>query len=163
MMDDLSRREALRAIGTSLPAIGLTSGMGQQSAPSDEMRPESSSPDWRGKALVVYTRSSGLSMPMILTECRFESLGDRLFLAGIDQSCRRSLTEWTQGVRRCVAWEAVEGYLVFDSLDEYYSRLHDPSDEQEDAEHLYGLFCQQAHRDRGKNSPPSESLEPDCG
>ncbi|HEY7157929.1 MAG TPA: hypothetical protein VH575_28485 [Gemmataceae bacterium] len=27
-----------------------------------------------------------------------------------------------------------------------------------DAEPLYGLFCQQAHRERGKKSPPSESL-----
>jgi hypothetical protein len=26
------------------------------------------------------------------------------------------------------------------------------------AKHLYGLFCQQAHRERGKKSPPSESL-----
>jgi hypothetical protein len=27
-----------------------------------------------------------------------------------------------------------------------------------DAEHLYGLFCQQAHHERGKNNSPSESL-----
>jgi hypothetical protein len=26
------------------------------------------------------------------------------------------------------------------------------------AEPLYGLFCQQAHRERGKNSSPSEAL-----
>jgi hypothetical protein len=25
-------------------------------------------------------------------------------------------------------------------------------------EHLYGLFCQQAHSERGKNNPSSESL-----
>jgi hypothetical protein len=31
------------------------------------------------------------------------------------------------------------------------------------AEPLYGLFCQQAHHERGKKNPPSESLEPDCG
>jgi hypothetical protein len=107
--------------------------MGQQSVASSEVPPEASPPDWRGKALVVYTRSLGPSMPLILTECRFESLGGRLFLAGIDQSCSRSLIEWTQGAPRWVAWEAVEGYLVFDSLDEYYNRLDD-SDEEEDTE-----------------------------
>jgi catechol 2,3-dioxygenase-like lactoylglutathione lyase family enzyme len=26
------------------------------------------------------------------------------------------------------------------------------------AKHLYGLFCQQAHSERGKNNPPTESL-----
>jgi hypothetical protein len=72
-------------------------------------------------------------VPLILTECRFESPGGRLFLAGVDQSCRRSLTEWTQGVPRWVAWGAVEGYLVFDSLDEYYGRPPGPGDGPEDA------------------------------
>ena len=33
-----------------------------------------------------------------------------------------------------------------------------PWSDAEDAEPLYGLFCQQAHRERGKKSPPSESL-----
>jgi hypothetical protein len=73
-------------------------------------------------------------MPVILTECRFESLGDRLFFAGIEQSCYRSLTEWSQGVRRSVAWETVEGYLVFDSLEDYYRRLDDSSEAQERAD-----------------------------
>jgi hypothetical protein len=108
--------------------------MGQRAVDAADVRPESAPPDWRGKALVVYTRSSGPAMPMILTECRFELLGGRLFLAGVDQSCRRSLTEWTRGAGRWLAWEAVEGYLVFDSLNEYYRRLEDSGDDPEEAD-----------------------------
>jgi hypothetical protein len=131
MAEDLSRREALKAIGTSLPAVSLAPGRGQRPTAS---RAETGRPDWRGKALVIYTRSQGPSMPLILTECRFEPLGGRLFLAGVDRSCSRSLTEWSEGARRSVAWEAVESYLIFDSLDDYYDRLdNDSRDDEETA------------------------------
>jgi hypothetical protein len=104
--------------------------MAQQSAGSTSGPLTPDAGDWQGKTLVVYTGSLGPSMPMILTACRFESLGGRLFLAGTDQSCWRSYVEWTQGVRRWVAWDIVEGFLVFDSLEEYYSRINDPGDEK---------------------------------
>ena len=126
MKDELSRRDALRAIGAGIPAVGVAPGMGAPSGAAAETPSQASQPDWQGRALVVYTRSLGPSMPIILTECRFESVGGRLFLAGVDQSCRRALREWSEGMPRWVAWEIVEGYLVFDSLDEYYSRLKGP-------------------------------------
>jgi hypothetical protein len=126
MTDDLSRREALKAIGGGVPAVTLAPELVQQSSVSTDGRLGVGEADWLGKALVVYTRGLGPSMPVILTECRFESLGGRLFLAGVERSCYRWLKEWSEGARRRVAWEAVESFLVFDSLEEYHSRLRAP-------------------------------------
>lgn len=80
-------------------------------------------PDFRGRALVLYLRGLPLDSPTVLTDAAFETQGGRLFLTGTCQPTEPSMDEWVTGVRCCVAWEAVEQYLVFGSLGEYYARL----------------------------------------
>ncbi|HEY1188560.1 MAG TPA: hypothetical protein VGE74_12985, partial [Gemmata sp.] len=84
--------------------------------PADEV------PDLAGRTVVVFTRGRPLAIPVVLTDCRFERQGGRLFLVGTNQPCRSWLAEWCDGTRRCVAWDAVEEYVVFDSLADYHAR-----------------------------------------
>jgi hypothetical protein len=53
-----------------------------------------------------------------------ETRGGRLFLVGTGVPAQRSVQEWTDGVRRAVAWDAVDEYFLFESPDDYYARAH---------------------------------------
>ena len=53
-------------------------------------------------------------------------------MVGTNRPCRSWLTEWCDGTRRCVAWDAVEEYVVFDSLADYYARQGGPPSEVAD-------------------------------
>jgi hypothetical protein len=46
-----------------------------------------------------------------------------LFLSGTNVPHAPGAYNWTDGVRRLVAWDAVEEYMIFDSVEEYHSRL----------------------------------------
>ncbi len=84
----------------------------------------SSAPSLRGKTVAVHVRNRAGVMPVLLTECFLETRGGRLFLVGASQPARRSVSEWADGVRRAIAWDAVEEYFLFASLEDYYSRAH---------------------------------------
>jgi hypothetical protein len=81
----------------------------------------SSAPSLRGKTVVVKVRSRDTA---VLSDCFLETRGSRLFLVGTSQPAQRAVSEWSDGVRRAVAWEAVEEYFLFDALDDYYARAH---------------------------------------
>ena len=57
--------------------------------------------------------------PDRLKECMLETRGNRLFLVGVSVEVRPEVTEWTDGVRRAIAWDAVDDYLLFDSPDDF--------------------------------------------
>ena len=50
-----------------------------------------------------------------------ETRGERMFLVGTSIPGQKSVKEWTDGVRRAIAWSAVEEYLLFDSPEDYYT------------------------------------------
>jgi hypothetical protein len=80
-------------------------------------------PDFTGKTIVVQTRNRPLVNVAILSECRFESQGGRIFLVGIRQPCSRQRPSWTDGIQCLVAWDGIEEYMVFESVSDYHNRL----------------------------------------
>jgi hypothetical protein len=115
MGGELSRRDAFPTAGAVIAEPPVAA-----SATGSEV---STVPDLAGKTVVIQTRNRPLSNPVVLSECRFESQGGRLFLVGVRQPCARHLRSWTDGIRSCIVWECIEEYLVFDSLSDYHSRL----------------------------------------
>lgn len=111
MSEELTRRDAARLIGLTLAPASLDGSSVERKT----------TPDFSGRALVVYTSIHPLECPLILTDCVLEEQAGRLFLTGTNQPCRPNLTEWADGTRRSVAWDAVAEYITFDSLADYHS------------------------------------------
>jgi len=82
-------------------------------------------PGLRGKTVVVFTRGNSTT-PLVLDGCILETRGNRLFLAGASMPTHKGQPDWTEGIRRAVAWDAVEQYLLFDSPEDYYARAEAP-------------------------------------
>jgi hypothetical protein len=76
----------------------------------------------RGKTVAVHMRDRAGAAPIVLKECMLETRAGRHFLVGVSVPAQASVSEWTDGVRRAVAWDAVDDYLLFDSPDDYYAR-----------------------------------------
>jgi hypothetical protein len=77
-------------------------------------------PSFAGKVLSVICEHADSSQ--ILADSRFEIQGDRLFLVGTvpKQSSRNN---WMEGLPSAIAWETVQDYVIFDSIDDYLDRL----------------------------------------
>jgi hypothetical protein len=119
---------AMSSDGTSRVVVEVVDLSLAPTDPADTPAPKSDTvPDFTGRAVLVWTRNRPLVSPMILTDCRFERQGGRLFLLGTSRSSRSWLTEWDDGTLRAVAWDAVDDYLVFDSLAAYFARWSPPS------------------------------------
>jgi hypothetical protein len=101
------------------PARTAPTGSGAGS-PTDAL------PELAGRLILVYTRTRPLHQPVALTDCYFEWQGGRVFLVGTSRSSHRDAPEWCEGIRRCVAWDAIDEYLVFSSLAEYHNRNDGP-------------------------------------
>ncbi len=84
-------------------------------------------PGIRGKTMAIFVRSSPAA-PILLHDCILERRGDRLFLAGTSIPAHQGQDEWTDGIRRAIAWDAVEQYLIFDTPDDYYARAAAPAE-----------------------------------
>lgn len=124
-MAEISRRDAMLTAGVAVAgAVSPPTGVVNSRAAERE-----TGPVFSGKIVVVQTRNRPLSNPAILSDCRFEWQGGRLFLTAIRQPCASHLPSWTDGARCCIAWECVEEYLVFDSLADYHGRLSSAAEE----------------------------------
>jgi hypothetical protein len=129
MSDKVSRRDAVRALGGVVAGPALASAAAARLAAYNTVTPPVS--DLRGKTLVVKVSSRPLEYPLILGGCSFETHGGRLFLSGTNVPHAPDSYSWTDGVRRLVAWDAVEEYMIFDSVEQYHGRLILPVDEPE--------------------------------
>ncbi|MBW1988715.1 MAG: hypothetical protein JRI97_04125 [Deltaproteobacteria bacterium] len=85
-------------------------------------------PDLRGKIVVLYLVNRSLDHVAVMEDPHFEMLGNRLFIIGTVPE-GTSPNDWAAGVTSNVAWDRVEEYLVFDSLEEYLSRASAAWDE----------------------------------
>ena len=78
-------------------------------------------PDFSGKVVILYLSNSTDERGIVLQDPVFQIQGDRLFLLGrIAEGT--SPNDWVAGVYSGVAWECVDQYLVFDSLEDYLAR-----------------------------------------
>jgi hypothetical protein len=78
-------------------------------------------PDFRGKVLLVYFQHRTSKENGIIVDPRFEMQGGRLFLLG-NEIEDDSGANWLSGLPTALAWECVEQYFVFDSVEEYWRR-----------------------------------------
>jgi hypothetical protein len=76
----------------------------------------------RGKTVVLHIWNRPVMPPVVLTECILETRGGRIFVVGTSLPIHKGDKEWSDGVRRAVAWDAVDEYLTFDSPEDYYAR-----------------------------------------
>lgn len=76
-------------------------------------------PNFGGKCL--YLLLMGNDKPKVITEPEFLTQGGRLFLSGIvpDYPDRKV---WAEGCRCALAWDQVQAYMVFDSLEDLWNR-----------------------------------------
>ncbi|MBI3824137.1 MAG: hypothetical protein HY289_15825 [Planctomycetes bacterium] len=78
-------------------------------------------PSLRGKTVAVQVRGRS-TCPAVLRECHLETRGGRLFLVGVSMPAQNGVPEWTDGVRRAIAWDAIEEYCLFDAPADYYAK-----------------------------------------
>jgi hypothetical protein len=77
-------------------------------------------PDFKDKVVLFYLTNS--EYDTALHNPRFEMQNDRLFLTGnVIEGC--STNDWLSGLIASVAWDCVEGYVIFESAEDYLSRL----------------------------------------
>jgi hypothetical protein len=74
---------------------------------------------FEGKVLVIYVKSHFQTPPMALRNCAFENQSGRSFVCGVGLSTLPAHLDPFAGRRRCIAWDAVESYLICDSVEDY--------------------------------------------
>lgn len=78
-------------------------------------------PQFAGKVLSVVC--AGEDTGQLISNPAFEEQGERLFLVGVVPK-DSSRDNWMEGLPCAVAWETVQDYVVFASMDDYLTRLH---------------------------------------
>ncbi len=86
-------------------------------------------PDFTGKVVAVYLANRPEEHTVVLQSPTFQIQADRLFLVG-EFAESTTANDWAAGVTTAVAWDHVEQYLVFDNVEEYFSRLSQAWDKQ---------------------------------
>ncbi len=82
---------------------------------------EDTLPDLSGRIVVLYLHGRRDPDGSVLQDASFQRQGGRLFLVGkIPEGV--SANDWVQGIESAVAWDRVEEYLVFGSLEDYRAR-----------------------------------------
>jgi hypothetical protein len=77
-------------------------------------------PTFTGKILSVLSANEDTSQ--IIADAKLEIQGGRLFLVGTVPK-GGSRVDWMLGLRSAIAWDMVQDYVVFDSLEDYQKRL----------------------------------------
>jgi len=109
---NMTRRAAVKLGGATLAGLGLSAG-------ATAATPAASGadfPDFRGKTVSFYTQTA--RSHHLLTNPELKVLGGRLFLVGTVPV----LGHWTDGLTGVVAWDVVDSYLVYDSIEDYHAR-----------------------------------------
>jgi hypothetical protein len=110
---NMTRRDAVKLGGAALAGAGLPAAASAAGAGA----PAAGFPDFRGKVVAFYTLASKRNHhffvdPVLVVQ------GGRLFVTGTIPA----LGHWTDGQTAAVAWESVEDYLVYDSVEDYKAR-----------------------------------------
>jgi hypothetical protein len=119
-----------------------------------------------GKTLVVLVRGRPITVPVVLGGCSLQTQGGRLFLTGTTEPCYPNLYNWTDGVRRFIAWDSVEEYMIFDSTAAYHACLVKPAQCARAAEDDYDEDFDEedtVHSDEVPTAPESPTIEGPLG
>lgn len=85
------------------------------------MQKQTPLPDLAGKVVVLYLANRNFEHVVVMENPDFTMQGGRLFLSG-EIPDGVSPNDWAAGIVSSVAWDRVEEYLVFNSLEDYLSR-----------------------------------------
>ena len=80
-------------------------------------------PQFAGKVLSVLC--AGEDTGQLIRDPSFREQGGRLFWVGLVPE-EASRDNWMEGLPCAIAWDAVQGYVVFDSMSDYLARLKAP-------------------------------------
>jgi hypothetical protein len=130
---NMTRRDAVKLGGVALASVGLPGGASAAGAGATAPAAPASGadyPDFRGKTVAFYTRDSKHNHHFF-TDPSFTMLGGRLFVTGTIPA----LGIWTDGLSSAVAWDLVDSFVVYDSVEDYKVRcMAYKSDKQARAE-----------------------------
>jgi hypothetical protein len=78
-------------------------------------------PSFAGKVLSVLCQYEDTSQ--LIADPKFDIQGDRLFLVGTVPK-KSSQDNWMEGLPCAIAWATVQDYVIFDSIEDYLTRLN---------------------------------------
>lgn len=78
-------------------------------------------PDFSHKIVLVYLMGRPPDDGVLLEHAVFEIQGGRPFIIG-DFAEGASANDWVAGVRTALAWDTVQQYFMFDSMEDYMAR-----------------------------------------
>src|SRR5689334_9977658 len=108
----MTRRSAVKLGGAALAAAGLPAGASAAKAPAGG----TDYPEFRGKLVAFHIRAK--RDHHLLSDPVFAVQGGRLFVTGTIPA----LGFWTDGLPAAFAWDLVEHYYVYESVEDYRSR-----------------------------------------
>ena len=78
-------------------------------------------PDFGTKVLLIYLVDRSPDESIVLQNASFEIQGGRPFIIG-EFAEGASANDWVAGVMTALAWDTVQQYFVFDSMEDYMAR-----------------------------------------
>jgi len=78
-------------------------------------------PDFTDKVVSVLCVNEDTSQ--LIFNPSFEEISNRVFLSGTVPK-DSSEDNWMEGLQTSIAWETVQDFVVFDSMEDYLQRLH---------------------------------------
>jgi hypothetical protein len=75
---------------------------------------------FEGKVVSVVCENEDTGQ--LIDSPKFESQGGRLFIVGTVPN-ESSRDNWMEGLTTAIAWDAVQDYVVFESMDDFLKRL----------------------------------------
>ena len=78
-------------------------------------------PDFSDKIVLIYLMGRSPDDGVLLERAVFEVHGGRAFLTG-EFAEGASANDWVAGVRTALAWDTVQQYFMFDSMEDYMAR-----------------------------------------
>ncbi|MGD9330129.1 MAG: hypothetical protein PVJ53_02390 [Desulfobacterales bacterium] len=78
-------------------------------------------PDFSDKIVLVYLMGRPPDDGVLLQQAVFEMQAGRPFIIG-EFAEGASANDWVAGVRTALAWDTVQQYFVFDSMEDYMAR-----------------------------------------
>ncbi len=82
-------------------------------------------PDFHGKVVVFYLSDAPPPVQdgAVLEYASFKTYGHKLFVVGRVPEIDPENGDWIANLQGAIAWEAVTGYLIFESRDDYINRM----------------------------------------
>lgn len=126
MSHELSRREVVKLTGATLAGAAFSAAVTGTAAAATGVDMGSLA-NLRGKTIQCYCHARYGSS--VLADCRFELQGGRLFVIGSSVS-RSASNSGTDRLMSGLAWDAIDEYLVFSSVQDYMERTAPPEDDE---------------------------------